>query len=90
MARTKRSRRSYGAGEWGRNRVTIFPDPKTGLFQIGWRENGRRLSRSLKHRDWRRAKRQADQFAAGFIDAPERPSPSCSRWRSSLTSTVRR
>ena len=66
MARTKRSRRSYGAGEWGRNRVRVFPDPKTGLFQIEWRENGRRLSRSLKHRDWARAKRQADEFAAGF------------------------
>ena len=66
MARTKRSRRSYGAGEWGRNRVRVFPDLKTGLFQIEWRENGRRLTRSLKHRDWRRAKRQADEFAAGF------------------------
>ncbi len=70
MARTKRSRRSYGAGEWGRNRVRVFPDPKTGMFQIEWRENGQRLSRSLKHRDWARAKKQADQFAAGFIDAP--------------------
>ncbi len=70
MARTKRSRRSYGAGEWGRNRVRVFPDPKTGMFQIEWREYGRRLSRSLKHRDWARAKKQADQFAAGFIDAP--------------------
>ncbi len=67
MARTKRSRRSYGAGEWGRNRVRVFPDPKTGLYQMEWRENGRRLSRSLGHRDWRRAKRQADEFAAGFI-----------------------
>ena len=66
MARTKRSRRSYGAGEWGRNRVRVFPDPKTGLIQIEWRENGRRRSRSLKHRDWARAKRQADEFAAGF------------------------
>ena len=66
MARTKRSRRSYGAGEWGRNRVRVFPDPKTGVFQIEWRENGRRLTRSLKHRDWKRAKRQADEFAAGF------------------------
>ena len=66
MARTKRSRRSYGAGEWGRNRVRVFPDPKTGLYQIEWRENGRRLTRSLKHRDWARAKRQADEFAAGF------------------------
>ena len=66
MARTKRSRRSYGAGEWGRNRVRVFPDPKTGLYQIEWRENGRRLTRSLGHREWVRAKRQADEFAAGF------------------------
>ncbi len=66
MARTKRSRRSYGAGEWGRNRVRIFPDRKTGIFQMEWRENGRRLTRSLGHRDWVRAKKQADEFAAGF------------------------
>ncbi|MXX79156.1 MAG: site-specific integrase [Gemmatimonadales bacterium] len=66
MARTKRDRRFYSAGEWGRNRVRVFPDPKTGLYQIEWRENGRRLTRSLKHRDWRRAKRQADEAAAGF------------------------
>ena len=66
MARTKRSRRSYGAGEWGRNRVRVFPDPKTGIYQIEWRENGRRLTRSLKHRDWLRAKRQADEVAAGL------------------------
>ncbi len=70
MARTKRSRRSYGAGEWGRNRVRVFPDAKTGLYQMEWRENGRRLTRSLGHREWVRAKKQADQFAAGFIDAP--------------------
>ena len=38
MARTKRSRRAYGAGEWGRNRVRVFPDPKTGLFQVEWGE----------------------------------------------------
>ena len=37
------------------------------LFQIEWRDNGRRLTRSLKHRDWRRAKRQADEFAAGYL-----------------------
>ena len=53
MARTKRSRCSYGAGEWGRNRVRVFPDPKAGVMQIEWRENARRLTRSLKHRDWR-------------------------------------
>jgi len=74
MARTKRSRRGYSAGEWGRNRVRVFPDPKTGLYQIEWRENGRRLTRSLKHRDWSRAKRQADEFAAGVRRAAtERP-----------------
>ena len=44
----------------------MFPDPKTGMYQIEWRDNGRRLTRSLKHRDWSRAKRQADEFAAGF------------------------
>ncbi len=66
MARTKRSRRGYSAGEWGRNRVRVFPDPKTGLFQMEWRENGCRLTRSLKHREWTQAKRQADEFAAGF------------------------
>lgn len=66
MARTKRSRRSYSAGEWGRNRVRVYPDPKTGMIQIEWRDNGRRLRRSLKHRDWAKAKRQADEIAAGL------------------------
>jgi len=70
MARTRKGRRSYGAGEWGRNRVRVFPDPKTGLFQLEWRENGRRLTRSLGHHEWVRAKKQADEFAAGFIDPP--------------------
>ena len=46
--------------------MRVFPDPKTGLYQIEWREDGRRLTRSLKHRDWVRAKRQADEAAAGF------------------------
>ena len=57
MARTKRSRRY---------RVRVFPDSKTGLYQIEWREKAHRLTRSLKHRDWTRAKRQVDEFAAGF------------------------
>ena len=65
MARTRQHRRSYSAGERSRNRVRVFPDPKTGLIQIEWRDDGRRLSRSLKHRDWMRAKRQADEIAAG-------------------------
>ena len=68
MARTKRGRRSYSAGEWGRNRVRVYPDPKTGMIQIEWRDNGRRLRRSLKHRDWERAKRQADEIAANHAE----------------------
>ena len=68
MARTKQKGRSYSAGEWGRNRVRVYPDPKTGMIQIEWREHGRRLRRSLKHRDWDRAKRQADEIAAGLAE----------------------
>ena len=68
MARTKRSRRSYSAGEWGRNRVRVFPDPRTGIMQVEWREHGRKLRRSLKHRDWAQAKRQADEIAAGLAE----------------------
>ena len=48
--------------------MRVFADPKTGLYQIEWRENGRRLTRSLKHRNWARAKRHADEFAAGFAE----------------------
>ena len=66
IARTKRGRRGYSAGEWGRNRVRVFPDPRTGVIQIEWREDGRRTTRSLGHRDWGRAKRQADKVAAGL------------------------
>ena len=68
MARTKRSRRSYSADEWGRNRVRVFPDPRTGIMQVEWREHGRKLRRSLKHRDWAQAKRQADEIAAGLAE----------------------
>ena len=71
MTGGRRSRRSYSAGEWGRNRVRVFPDRRTGVIQIEWREAGRRLTRSLRHRDWARAKEQADEFAASFVP-PER------------------
>ena len=68
MARARKGRRSYSAGEWGRNRVRVFPDPRTGMIQVQWREHGRRLTRSLGHRDWDRAKRQADRIAAGLAE----------------------
>ena len=67
MARTKRGQRGYSAGEKGRNRVRVFPDPKTGVYQIEWRENGQRVSKSLKHRDWEKARRQADDVAAQYV-----------------------
>ena len=71
MARTRRGRRSYSAGEWGRNRVRIYPDPRTGVIQLEWRADGRRLTQSLQHRDWARAKKQADEVAAAGMSRPE-------------------
>ncbi|MYA40969.1 MAG: site-specific integrase [Gemmatimonadetes bacterium] len=68
MARAKRSRRSYSAGEWGRNRVRVFSDPRTGIMQVEWREDGRKMRRSLRHRDWVRAKMQGDEIAAGLAE----------------------
>ena len=67
MAHAGGDRRSYSAGKWGRNRVRIFRDPRTGMIQIEWRVDGRRVSRSLGHRNWKRAEEQADQFADGKL-----------------------
>ena len=77
MARARRGRRSYSAGEWGRNRVRVFPDRRTGIMQVQWREDARRLTRSLRHRDWALAKRQADEIAAGLAEpvAPDDAEP---------------
>ena len=82
MARTKTSQR-YAAGEKGRNRVWVFPDPKTGMFQIEYRRNGRREARSLKHRDFEKAKEQADKLAANFPSAE--PEPEANREPEPLT-----
>ena len=68
MANTRRGWRRYSAGEWGRNRVRVFPDPRTGIMQVEWREDGRKLRRSLRHRDWAKAKKQADEIAAGLAE----------------------
>jgi len=67
MGRTKKGQQTYTAGEKGRNRCRVFPDRRTGIFQIEWREGGRRRSRSLKHRDFAKAKTQADEFAANYV-----------------------
>ena len=68
MARSKRKRRSYGAGEWGRNRVRVFPDPKTGMFQIEWRENG-------TNGDHRRVARHAPRRLCGNGDSVQIRAP---------------
>ena len=75
MAHVGGDQRSYSAGEWGRNRARIFPDPRTGIIQIEWRVDGRRVSRSLGHRDWKRAEEQADQFANGELRLTPREKP---------------
>ena len=95
MARTKPIRRSYGAGEWGRNRVRVFPDPKTGLFQIEWRENGRRLSKVAEAPQLelgRSGRRTSSPLATSGRSSTARrtPSPSRSPWSGFLTSTVKR
>lgn len=73
MARTKKDRRSYSAGERGRNRCRVFPDPKTGIYQIEWREKGKRCQESLGHRDVDKAKEQADEFAANYVQPEPEP-----------------
>ena len=69
MARTKRSRRS--------RRRRMGPEPGQDLSRPEDRHLPDRVARERaqahpvpQHRDWARAKRQADQFAAGFIDTP--------------------
>ena len=44
------------------------------MIQIEWRVDGRRVSRSLGHRDWKRAEEQADQFADGRLRLTPRES----------------
>ena len=75
MARTKNGQLSYSAGERGRNRVRIFRAPRTGMVQMEWREDGHRVTRSLKHDDWDKAKRQADEFAVSYVEPEVRSEP---------------
>ncbi len=84
MARTKRSRRSYSAGEWGRTRVRVFADPKTGLYQSRVaRRTGAGSPGPLKHRDWwveSEAARPTKPPRASRCTSPTaRPSPSPNR-----------
>ena len=69
---SRRSQSSSSTGEWRRNRVRVFSDPRTGVIQIERREHGRRITRSLGHRDWNRVKMQADEAAAAGPIRPRR------------------
>ena len=67
---TSRLRPGCSVGEWTRARVRVFPDPRTGVIQLEWRQNGRRITRSLGHGDWNRAKMQTDEVGATALFRP--------------------
>ena len=73
MARTNKKPRVFSAGRRGRNRVRVFECPKTGIFQIEWRPGGKPQQRSLKHRDFEKAKDQAEEIAAKLASQPSTP-----------------
>jgi integrase len=75
MAKKKQTGFSYSAGEWGRNRVRLYEDAKSGRLFLEWRANGKRQSICLPHTDLDKAKQQADETAAKFstLTKPEKP-----------------
>ena len=86
MARTKRGRRSYGAGEWDRNRVRIFPERP---FPDGVARNRTKVEPVAET-----PRVGAREVASGSNLPPGsstrrtarwKPSPSRSRWESFLT-----
>jgi integrase len=71
MARTKKKRWSYSAGERGRNRVRAY-EHSSGILMLEYRdEAGRRNRVSLGHRDRAQAKRAADAAAAKLTVAEQ-------------------
>ena len=68
MARTTKKRWSYLSGEKGRNRVRAY-ERGSGALMLEFRDRGRRTRITLDHRDRDRAKRQADEAAAGLAKA---------------------
>ena len=73
MARTNKKPRVFSAGRRNRNRVRVFECPKTGIFQIEWRQAGKPRQRSLKHRDFEKAKDHAEEIAAKLASQPSTP-----------------
>ena len=37
MRRAKQAPGCHATGQKGRNRVRVFPDPKTGMYQLEWK-----------------------------------------------------
>ena len=71
---------SYVTGEKGRNRVRVYADSKTGILLLEFFEHAlgsdgaKRKTVSTGHRDWDRAKRQADEMAARITRNEPAPS----------------
>ena len=71
----------YKAGEKGRNRVRAYPKGDSGIIYLEFYERDPEtgeLSRkrvSTGHRDREKAKKEADQLAAKFTEAPPEPDP---------------
>src|SRR5689334_12399471 len=76
-----KAKTSYVTGEKGRNRVRVFADSKTGILCLEFYEQAlgssgpKRKTVSTGHRDWDRAKRQADEMAARITRNEPAPSP---------------
>ena len=75
-----KAKTSYVTGEKGRNRVRAFADDKTGMFLLEFyewslgSEAPKRKRVSTGHRDFERAKRQADEMAARITRSEPAPS----------------
>ena len=70
MARTKKKGWSYSTGEKGRNRVRAF-EHASGMLMLEFSDRGQRTRLSLGHRERERAKRAADEAAAGLAKAED-------------------
>lgn len=63
---------SYSSGQWGRNRVRVF-EHRSAIWIDYQAESGGRVRHSLGHCDRSRARREADEIAAKFGRAEQRP-----------------
>lgn len=64
-ATATRAATTYRTGEKGVNRVRTYSDAKTGMYFLEYRDGqGRKARTALGHRDFEKAKEQADTLAA--------------------------